>query len=142
MPNSGSSRGYSGTPLVKKLGLKAGMRIAVLSDESLADYRALLGSDAPDLTLQTTLSTGIDAVHIFTASRADLSDLLPRAMAAIPPNGMIWVSWPKKASKVPSDVTEDTVRELCLPLGLVDVKVCAVDAVWSGLKLVIRKELR
>ena len=84
----------------------------------------------------------IDVIHVFTASRAHLEAFLPDAMAQMARDGMIWVSWPKKASKVPSDVTEDTIREIALPLGLVDVKVCAVDQTYSGLKLVIRKELR
>ena len=81
-------------------------------------------------------------IHVFTASRGVLETDLAEARDRLDPNGMIWISWPKKASKVPSDVTEDVIRELALAGPLVDVKVCAVDDVWSGLKLVIRKELR
>ncbi len=118
------------------------MRVALVGGADFETYCNLLGHGAPEVVLFADPVPGTDAVHVFTASRAHLADFLPRAMAAIRPDGMIWVSWPKKASKVPSDITEDTVREIALPLGLVDVKVCAVDAVRSGLKLVIRKELR
>jgi len=83
-----------------------------------------------------------DAVHLFVTRKARLVDDLTRFRGIIDQDGQIWVSWPKKASRVETDITEDTIREICLPMGLVDVKVCAVDAVWSGLKLVIRKELR
>jgi len=83
-----------------------------------------------------------DAVHLFLRKRADLEDSLKRFRTSMSQNGQIWVSWPKKASKVETEITEDTIREVCLPMGLVDVKVCAIDAIWSGLKLVIRKELR
>lgn len=134
--------GYSGTPLVRKLGLKDGQRVVLLGSFGAEEYRALLRPDAPAIRIALDLSDGAEVVHIFTSSRAELATWLTQAIGAITLDGMIWVSWPKKASKLPSDVTEDTVRALCLPLGLVDVKVCAVDAVWSGLKLVIRKELR
>ena len=85
---------------------------------------------------------GIDAAHIFVTQRAVLEQRLAALRHQISPEGQIWVSWPKKAAMVPTDITEDTIREVCLPMGLVDTKVCAVDEVWSGLKLVIRKELR
>jgi len=85
---------------------------------------------------------GIDAAHVFVTESAVLDTRLKALRHQIAPDGQVWVSWPKKASKVPTDITEDTIRELCLPLGFVDTKVCAVDDVWSGLKLVIRKELR
>lgn len=84
----------------------------------------------------------VTVAHIFTTERAELDRLLTELRHSIAVDGFVWVSWPKKASKVPTDITEDIVRELCLPMGWVDVKVCAVDAVWSGLKLMIRKELR
>lgn len=106
------------------------------------NYLALLGEDAPEQAWLDRLSAACDFVHLFTKSKAELQALLPACQNAIKPNGMIWVSWPKKASKVPTDITEDTIRSICLPSGLVDVKVCAVDDIWSGLKLVIRKELR
>lgn len=132
--------GYSGTPLVKKLGIQAGYRIAVLnSPESYTDL-------VPDLPASVEVlsnpETGMDVIHLFTAERGKLARVLPRLQKAIRPDGMIWISWPKKASKMPTDITEDVIRQVALPLGLVDTKVCAVSAVWSGLRLVIRKELR
>ena len=100
--------------------------------------------DAADLTLseQEVPATGTNFVHIFVDQRVALEQHLKNLRELLDPAGMVWVSWPKKASKVPTDITEDTIRELCLPIGFVDVKVCAVDETWSGLKLVIRKELR
>ena len=130
--------GYSGTPLVKKLGIKAGMTLAVLNRPD--HYWELLG-DLP-AGLRSDSSPPFDFIHIFTTARAELEDELPRLRGQIVQNGMIWVSWPKKAAKVPTDVTEDVVREIALAHGLVDVKVAAVDAVWSGLKLVIRVKER
>lgn len=126
--------GYSGTSLVKKLGIKAGMALAVLNRPD--HYWELLG-DLPD-SLRLDASPPFDFIHLFTTARAELEDELPRLRGQIVQNGMIWVSWPKKAAKVATDVTEDVVREIALAHGLVDVKVAAVDAVWSGLKLVIR----
>lgn len=132
--------GYSGTPLHRKLGMKPGFRVR--TTHAPDDYEALLG-DVPDgVVISPRLRADIDLWHLFTRSRAELAGLLPRAMRAVAPDGMIWVSWPKKASGVATDITEDTVRAEALPLGLVDVKVCAVDETWSGLKLVIRKALR
>ncbi len=132
--------GYSGTPLVKKLGLRPGDRFAVYNDPF--DYSRSLGG-LPDGAQRLSLrARDLDFVHLFTKRAAELRERLPVMLRAIARDGMIWVSWPKKASKVATDVTEDVVREVALPLGLVDVKVCAVDEVWSGLKLVIRKELR
>lgn len=87
-------------------------------------------------------AAGLDAAHIFVTERAELERHLVVLLHAIAPAGFVWVSWPKRASKVPTDITEDTIRTVCLPMGYVDVKVCAVDATWSGLKLMIRKELR
>jgi Protein of unknown function (DUF3052) len=133
--------GYSGTPLWKKLGIKAGTVLHAV--HAPADYAALLGPLPENATI--ALKAGkreLDLVHIFTKSRSELLDLLMRFRGRIKQEGAIWVSWPKRASKIPSDITEDTVRELALPQGLVDIKVCAVDDVWSGLKLVIRKENR
>ncbi len=132
--------GYSKTPLFKKLGLKPDMKAVCLNAPE--NYLALLGADAPEQDWLDSLSTACDFVHLFTKSKAELQARLPACQGSIKANGMIWVSWPKKASKVPTDITEDTIRSICLPSGLVDVKVCAVDDVWSGLKLVIRKELR
>ncbi len=91
---------------------------------------------------QDAPAAGVEAVHVFTTSRAEMARLLTQLRHTIAAHGFVWISWPKKAAKVPTDVTEDTIREVALPMGYVDVKVCAVDAVWSGLKLMIRKELR
>ena len=132
--------GYSKTPLANKLGLKPGMRAVALN--APADYHDLLGQFAKETVWQDDLTASPHFIHVFADSRSYLEDMLPTALKAMDRNGMLWVSWPKKASKVPTDVVEDTIRALCLPLGLVDVKVCAVDEIWSGLKLVIRKELR
>ena len=132
--------GYSKTPLAKKLGFKAGLRIRTTGAPD--DYLALLSPIPENVTISNSIRNGIDVWHFFTRSFSELETELPKLMAAIAPNGMIWVSWPKKSSGVPSSVTEDSIRTVALPLGLVDVKVCAVDETWSGLKLVIRKELR
>jgi len=131
--------GYSGTPLARKLGLKPGMRVAWLGMPD--DIRAALSAEVPGLDHVDANDTP-DMIHVFTAERAVLAEALTAARAHLAQNGMVWASWPKKASRVPTDVTEDVIRDVCLPMGLVDVKVCAVDAIWSGLKLVIRKELR
>ncbi|SMY06207.1 DUF3052 family protein [Flavimaricola marinus] len=130
--------GYSGTPLWKKLGLKDGMTCAV--HNAPEGYETLLGA-APDV-VWGQLAEGTTFVHLFVTEATVLSAELQNALQLIDRNGMIWVSWPKRTSKVPTDITEDTIRSICLPMGLVDVKVCAVDATWSGLKLMIRKELR
>jgi hypothetical protein len=133
--------GYSGTPLPKKLGIKSGMSIAVL--HSPPDLDATLG-DLPDgVTISHRLTGHRDLVLIFITRQADLASRLPALINAIAPNGMIWVAWPKRASKIETDMTEDVIREIVLPAsGLVAVKVCAIDQGWSGLKLVIRKERR
>lgn len=135
-----TTAGYSNTPLARKLGLKAGQRVKVRNEP--AHYRALLDPLPEGLTWSPKLRSNVDLWHLFTTSRRELQRELPKALAQIQQDGMIWVSWPKRASKVQTDMTEDVVREVALPMGLVDVKVCAVDEVWSGLKLVIRKELR
>jgi hypothetical protein len=134
------SSGYSGTPLVKKLTLRDGMRVWFDAiPETVMDE---IDEYALDLTFVADPAKGIDAAHIFVTERAALEAHLTALRQQIAPDGQIWVSWPKKASKVPTDITEDTIREICLPIGLVDTKVCAIDEIWSGLKLVIRKELR
>jgi hypothetical protein len=132
--------GYSGTPLAKKLGLKAGQRVALL--RAPAGFRKLLEPLPAGVTFAAKPTKSSDIVHVFTASRAELGKTLATCRKTLGPGASIWVSWPKKASKVPTDITEDTIRALALPLGFVDIKVCAVDEVWSGLKLVLRKELR
>lgn len=130
--------GYSGTPLARKLGLAPGMRawFQGLPDSVRAEI------DDAGFDEQAAASAGLQYAHIFVTQRADLAREAAALRQLIAPAGMIWISWPKKASKVPTDITEDVIREVILPMGLVDVKVCAVDATWSGLKLMIRKELR
>ena len=132
--------GYSNTPLVKKLGIKEGYTLYIRNSPFV--YEDLLGHMPDDTKVISRLSKGLDFVHCFVKAKHELAGFLPKAKDAIKPNGMIWVSWPKKASKVATDVTEDVVRQVCLPLDLVDIKVCAIDDTWSGLKLVIRKEKR
>lgn len=132
--------GYSGRPLHAKLGLKPDHKAVLLN--APGDYADLLGPDAPDVVFHHDLVAGAGFIHLFTTVRTELEMTLQAALASMARDGMIWVSWPKKSSKVPTDITEDVIREIALPMGLVDVKVCAVDAVWSGLKLVIRTELR
>jgi hypothetical protein len=132
--------GYSGTPLVKKLGVKPGMKVVVLGAPD--DFAATLGPLPEGVAVATRLGGSKDMVILFTTERAVLEQRLDALRRAIAPDGMVWVAWPKKAAKVPTDMTEDVVREVVLPTGLVDVKVCAIDEVWSGLKIVIRKALR
>ena len=131
--------GYSGTPLWKKLGLQDGMSAQVINPPE--DYHTVLLAGSPDVIWQTS-GPGTFFTHLFTTSRAELDKVLRETLASMPRDGMIWVSWPKKASKRPTEVIDDDIRAACLPMGLVDVKVCAVSEIWSGLKLVIRKELR
>jgi hypothetical protein len=132
--------GYSGTPLAAKLGIKAASR-AVLIDAP-DGFVALLGPPQPAVQFEKVAGPRTDIAHVFVTRRDTLAGHLGRLRRQLRPDAAVWVSWPKKASRVPTDVTEDVVRELALPLGFVDIKVCAVDAVWSGLKLVVRKELR
>ena len=132
--------GYSGTPLVKKLGIREAMQVVVLNGP--AGYEALLGALPEGASITSQPRDGMAFVHLFVKSAADLGATLKRLRKTIVSDGVIWVSWPKRASKVPTDVTEDVIREIALPMGFVDVKVCAVDDVWSGLKLVIRKSER
>jgi len=132
--------GYSGTPLAKKLGFKEGSRVR--TTKAPDGYLRLVAPVPGNVTISASIRARIDIWHLFTTSAAELREQLPAIMKVIHPDGMIWVSWPKKSSRVSTDVTEDTIRTVALPLGLVDVKVCAVDDTWSGLKLVVRKELR
>ena len=133
--------GYSGTPLVKKLGYKDGMR--VWFDGMPDSVRAEIYAQQLTLSEEEVPTSGINAAHIFVTDRKALEEKLAALRQLIDPAGFIWVSWPKKASKVETGITEDTIREIILPDGdLVDVKVCSVDAVWSGLKLMIRKDSR
>ena len=133
--------GYSGTPLWKKLGYKAG--VPSLTEGAPAGYRSLLKLPA-DLRVAwlSGPKKGMEFVHVFATASSRLKTKLKSYRGKIAPSGVIWVSWPKRSSGVPTDITEDVIREVALPIGLVDIKVCAVDEVWSGLKLMIRKELR
>ena len=131
--------GYSGTPLWKKLGLKDGMTATVIDPPE--GYHDALLKGAPNVVWMPP-AQGQDFTHVFTTRRSTLRDVLRARLDDMARDGMIWISWPKKASKVATDVTEDVIRDIALPMGRVDIKVCAVDEVWSGLKLVIRKELR
>ena len=132
--------GYSGTPLAKKLSLKDGMR--VWWDGMPDSIREEIAAGGLVVSEEAVPTPGIHAAHIFVTARADMEEKLSLLRKLIDRAGMIWVSWPKKASKVPSDISEDVVREIALPMHLVDVKVCSVDDIWSGLKLVIRREHR
>jgi hypothetical protein len=132
--------GYSGTPLAKKLGFKAGFAAAYVSAPD--GFDALLGELPDGVTVRRQLRGPLDLIVCFVTARRDLEQRLPKLRAALAPAGMLWIAWPKRASGVETDMTEDVVREVALPTGLVDTKVAAIDATWSGLRLVIRKELR
>ena len=132
--------GYSGTPLARKLSLKNGVRF--WRDGMPSSVMQEIEAEGLQLQLLDSPVQSVDAAHIFVTERADLAAKLERLMPLLSQSGFIWVSWPKKASKVPTDITEDTIRAVCLPMGLVDVKVCAVDETWSGLKLMKRKSAR
>ena len=130
--------GYSGTPLAKKLGIKPEHRLALLG----APDRFAIDDLPPGVEPRPSLRGVSDVIVSFHTQRADLAKRLPKLMAGLDVDGGLWVAWPKKASGVVTDITEDVVREVCLPVGLVDVKVCAIDDTWSGLRLCLRKELR
>lgn len=134
------SAGYSGTPLARKLSLKDGLRAwwCGMPDS----VRAEIEREGLALELLNTPEPPVEAAHIFVTERAVLDCELRLLLPVLARSGFIWVSWPKQAAKVETDITEDVIREVALPLGLVDVKVCAIDATWSGLKLVIRKSAR
>lgn len=132
--------GYSGTPLAKKLGIKEDFSVTAVNAPD--NFEELLQPLPTGVSLSTSLKSETDVIHFFTNSRDELFRGLAEYVKLIKQNGSIWVSWYKKAAKLPTEITEDTVREAAFPLGLVDIKVCAVDEKWSGLKLVIRKENR
>ena len=132
--------GYSGTPLARKLGLHDGSTLHLHGAPD--GYEGWLEPLPAGLAVVPKADAKTDVAHAFVTQREELAALLPKLRKALRPDAALWISWPKKSSKVPSTVTEDTIRELALPLGFVDVKVCAVSDVWSGLKLVVRKELR
>ena len=134
------TRGYSGTPLAKKLGYGPGSLAVTLGAPKT--YRALLEPLPEGVRFGARVSAATNLVHVFATRRAELGKTLARLRKTLGPEAVVWVSWPKGSSGVATEVTENTVRELALPLGFVDVKVCAVDETWSGLKLVVRKALR
>lgn len=140
MPPSPAPAGYSGTPLARKLGIKATSVVYLI--DAPPHYRSLVDPLPQGARVVSRLTALVDVVHLFATNRAALEKTLAALRQAIRADAAVWVSWPKKASRVPTSITEDTIRDVALPLGLVDIKVCAVDATWSGLKLVIRKELR
>ena|SRR5215813_12988206 len=127
--------GYSGTPLPKKLGIKPGFNVALL--EMPAEVKSELKTALGDCRIAKTFAGPLDYVHLFTKSRVRLEKEMVRIAKALAPAGMLWVSWPKKSSGVATDLTEDIIRDTGLAVGLVDIKVCAVTDVWSGLKFVI-----
>ena len=132
--------GYSGKSVVQKLGIKPGFRIFV--DGAPDCYTEVVGEFPADVALAPRLTGSLDMVHMFTTRAAALRKRLPTCAAAIAPGGMVWVWWPKKSSGIATDVTENVVRDTAISLGLVDIKVCAVDDIWSGLKLVIPLDQR
>ncbi len=132
--------GYSGTPLATKLGVKAGMVVQAI--DAPANYRKLLAPLPDGARIVGATVAGADLVHHFATSRSELAVALRAYRSKLGDATPVWVSWPKISSRVATDITEDTIREIALPLGFVDIKVCAVSETWSGLKLVVRKELR
>jgi hypothetical protein len=131
--------GYSGTPLAKKLGIVSGTHLVCINAPD--DYMDWLEPLPKDVRFSTHVQAEVDVAHLFETDKSELATALTALRTALRDDAALWVSWPKKASKVATDITEDTIRELALPLGFVDVKVCAVSQVWSGLKLVVRKAL-
>jgi hypothetical protein len=134
------SAGYSGTPLVKKLGFREGWRIAILGGP--ADVVSLLGELPAGVELVHRLDGELDAVWLFVVSRHELDLNLPSALACLPVAGTLWISWPKRASGIPTDLSENVLREVVLPTGWVDIKVAAIDDEWSGLRFALRRGLR
>jgi hypothetical protein len=135
-----ATTGYSGTPLAKKLGIKEASRVLLVSAPK--DFARSLEPLPRGVVLESKPGTGTDLAHVFVTQKEELARHLSALRQKLRPDAILWISWPKKAAKVATTVTEDTIRELALPLGFVDIKVCAVSEVWSGLKLVVRKELR
>jgi hypothetical protein len=132
--------GYSSTPLAKKLGIKEGAK--VFAAGAPRDYLEMVAPVPAGVRMVPRIDGETDIIHVFSTAREGLTQALRTFLETMRPDATIWVSWPKKSAKVPTDITEDVIRDVALPMGLVDVKVCAVDDVWSGLKLVVRKENR
>jgi hypothetical protein len=135
-----ATSGYSGTPLAKKLGIHPGARLYLHAAPE--NYGQLVAPLPPGVRTVQRIDAATDLMHLFATARAALEKRLHTVRRAMRDDATIWVSWPKKAARIPTDITEDVVRELALPLGLVDIKVCAVDETWSGLKLVVRRSER
>lgn len=135
-----SMAGYAGTPLAKKLGIGAGSRVRLL--HAPAELDAWLAPLPEGVQFEPSLSEKTDLVHLFATRETELARELTLLRERLRPDAAVWVSWPKRAAKVDTDLTEDRIRAVALPMGFVDVKVCAVSEVWSGLKLVVRKALR
>lgn len=129
--------GYSGTPLVKKLGIQPGMKVLLVNPPAAYDQLV-----AADISSQVVKSGKADFVHLFAINRSELEKQFLSLIRQLPPTAIIWISWYKKSAKMPTDITEDVIREIVLPTGWVDVKVCAVSEKWSGLKIVTRKNKR
>ncbi len=132
--------GYSKTPLAQKLGIKPGAKVAAINPP--AGYRKLLAPLPTGVSFHENAAAGAEFVHLFVTERRTLETELKRLRKLLDDAGVLWVSWPKRSSGLGSDITEDVIREVCLPMGFVDVKVCAVDETWSGLKLMIRRTNR
>lgn len=135
-----TAAGYSGTPLAKKLGIHPGDTMAILDEPP--GFRDWLAPLPDGVRMRKSIGRALDVVVIFATRRDQLERRVVQAADAIFPDGSIWVGWPKRSAKVPTDITEDVVREIALPRGLVDTKVCAISDVWSGLRIVWRKERR
>lgn len=133
--------GYSGTSLAKKLGYDK-PPLTVWTVHAPKEFKTWLGDLPPGVKITTKETSSIEAAHIFVVDSAEMNAMLSRLRHILKQNGFVWVSWYKKSAKIPTDITEDLIREIAIPLGFVDVKVCAIDSVWSGLKLVIRKSER
>ncbi|MFO0942155.1 MAG: hypothetical protein U0930_15570 [Pirellulales bacterium] len=134
------SQGYSGTPIPKKLGFKDSTILVVI--EQPEGYESLVGPFPAGLEFANKLTKETNFVHLFATKKSLLTKHLKALRSKLPDDAVVWVSWPKKTSKVETDITEDIIRDVALPMGFVDIKVCAINAVWSGLKLMVRKELR
>jgi hypothetical protein len=134
-----TSSGYSGTPLAKKLGISSETTLLLLG--APAEYGEWLGVHTVPVRASRA-GTNVDVVHVFVTERTRMATVLAELREMLRADAAVWVSWPKRTAKVPTDITEDVIRSAALPLGWVDIKVCAVNEVWSGLKLVVRKELR
>lgn len=140
MTGKDRSVGYSGTPLAKKLGVSEGRTVCALG--APARYREWLAPLPPGVRFVRAVGSDTDLVHLFVVRRSEMEKRLGAFRSVMRSDAAVWVSWPKKAANAPTDITEDVIREVALPLGFVDVKVCAVDETWSGLKLVVRKANR